>query len=189
MVTCRRSTKAWMFSSQQRKIPMAQFKCGKCGHQQRAADSKIGRVAKCPVCHVEGTVTSGDRESAQPPNTPSAPAEPQSGVAPARNWTQTLLLMTVGLLACSVLLQALILQRIPVTTNQPVPVSIARISTLDELPVSIGSEPVSVSISDISTTTSLPVTIDGISTTDELKVNLYNHYILGGDPIPVEIVH
>lgn len=35
----------------------------------------------------------------------------------------------------------------------------------------------------------LPVEIESVSTLDELRVNLYNHYIIGNDPIPVEIAN
>lgn len=106
-----------------------------------------------------------------------------------RNVNQVLLAAAVGLLACSVLLQVLILQKMPKFNSQPVPVSIVGISTLNELPVSISTNPVPVSISEVSTTERMPVSIDSISTIDELKVDLQNHQILSAAPIPVEIVH
>ncbi|MCH8840148.1 MAG: hypothetical protein IH831_05630 [Planctomycetes bacterium] len=40
---------------------------------------------------------------------------------------------------------------------------------------------------DVEVQNTVDVSIDDISTTDELRVNLFNHYITGGDPIPVRI--
>lgn len=183
---------------------MAQFKCGSCGHVQPAQDELVGRKAKCPVCRAVGTVAADgsladEKASVEIPDSAGNATNPPTdqtvrpsiiAIAHAKwaavlrrvsnskvmRFIPTLPTVATLLLACSVILQFLILSRLS-DKRSAIPVSIRDITTVDRLPVLID---------EVGTFVKVPVLIEGVSTRDELRVNLYNHYII--DPIPVEIV-
>ena len=159
---------------------MAQLECGNCGHKQQAPETGVGAKAKCPNCGTVGRITTEMAEDKTVATRKSW--RTLLGLArklPRPSWASALPVVAILLLGCSVALQSLILLRLPVRSNAPVPVSITDVSTLDNLPVSI---------EDVGAFVRLPVSIDEISTSDELEIKLSNHYILRGDPIPVEII-
>ena len=105
----------------------------------------------------------------------------------------THLVVLVGLavlpLATSVVLQALTLSHMQ---RQPTAFDYGALQSTEEKKTFRDSVPlvrlapwdtVDVAIND-----TVDVAINDISTLDELRVNLYNHRIISGDPIPVEIV-
>jgi hypothetical protein len=191
---------------------MAQFTCNTCGHTQLAQDGFVGRQVKCPKCQAVGSITA-DVAAAGAPVTPlqrrSWRRATWGDIARlisrinVRRLIPTFPMIATFLLACSVVLQVLILLRLPNRGSRPIPVSIRDITTTDDVPVSIRDittvDQLPVSIRDVTTLDELPVSIntvralripvsvEDISTTDELRVNLYNHYIIGADPIPVRM--
>jgi hypothetical protein len=99
------------------------------------------------------------------------------------------------LLTASVCLQGLILWRVwePESDER---VRTVRIQPEESIPVDVtlevtvenaSYEPIPISLERNGLISPLSVSLDGIGTTEELNVNLQNHYILSGDPIPVEI--
>src|SRR5688572_16034985 len=101
------------------------------------------------------------------------------------------------LLAACVVLQALTLWRVwaPGRANSPQLVTIDPSQTLSvdverscDVDVNLRDAnlitPLRVELAGSSLILPLPVSIDNVTTSDELEVNLYNHMITGGDPIP-----
>jgi hypothetical protein len=182
---------------------MASFYCDKCGHQQDAAASKIGRRVACPKCGEVGGVTPTPPPTV-PPLSPSV-SEPEReaahvptvrdirGPSMARRLMPQMVCAATLLLACSVVLQAVILAHLarPGTLNvsisdgRALPVKfgdvVMPVAVQGSVPVEVGNIlPISVEIDSAST---IPVEVQN----DEVSVSIDRHYIGSGRPIPVVI--
>lgn len=167
---------------------MARFHCPKCGHSQQASESKLGLSVACPKCGQPGNVST-EEPAVVAAHTNRSATRLQSA-------TPALLLAGVLLLGCSVVLQTLqLLESMRERAAKgPMEVVVSEPIELDTgyngLSVSVESFSPSITVPvDVERSVTLPIEIQAVSTSDELPVNLRNHYIIGSDPIPVEFAN
>jgi hypothetical protein len=109
-----------------------------------------------------------------------------------------LVLVGVALLCYLAVVQTYMLMSPSAVLREPLEVVLSEPIQLSEpVEVETGYGGLSVAIDSVSPSVALPVAIEssialpieveGVSTFDELNVNLRNHFIVGGDPIPVQI--
>jgi hypothetical protein len=185
---------------------MGQFTCSKCGHTQAAEDTLIGRKVKCPACHEPGVVTASTVAAVPTTQAAVASVDDADPIVRRYRWlpripqlNRTLPAVAILLLTASVCLQGLILWRVwepesdervrtvRIQPEESIPVDVTRSCEIEVTVENASYEPIPISLERNGLISPLSVSLDGIGTTEELNVNLQNHYILSGDPIPVEI--